>query len=318
MTARSWLFVPGDSERKLAKAAASPADALILDLEDSVAPERRATARERIAGFLRGHPRGGAQRRWVRVNALASGELLEDLAAVMAGAPDGIVLPKVSSPEEALEVDHYLSALERRERLARETSLLLIATETPRAVLELSRLVAALPAAAGRTSGPAAANREPSAVRWTSAPRLAALTWGAEDLSAALGAAASTAADGSLTFTFELARSLCLLAAAAAGVQAIDGVHADLADREGLARELARARRDGFSGKLAIHPDQIEPINAAFTPTASEVAHARRIVAAFAASPEIGVTSIDGRMIDRPHLLRAQRLLAAAERLGGK
>ncbi len=305
MSARSWLFVPGDSERKQARAAESGADALILDLEDSVAPQMRARAREQVAAFLRSHPQRGAQRLWVRVNARASGELLEDLAAVMAGAPDGIVLPKVSAAEEVLEVDHYLSGLERRERLAHETGLLVIATETPQAVLGLERFAAEL-----------SATREPGAGRGARLPRLSALTWGAEDLSAALGVREKVTADGSLTFTFELARSLCLLAAAAAGVQAIDGVHAEFADREGLARELARARRDGFTGKLAIHPDQVGPINAVFTPTESEIAQARRIVAAFAASPEIGVTSIDGRMVDRPHLLQAQRLLAVAEALG--
>ncbi len=305
MSARSWLFVPGDSERKQARGVESAADALILDLEDSVAPRRRPRARQQVAAFLSGRPRRGAQQLWVRVNGLASGELLEDLAAVMARAPDGIVLPKVSSPEEVLEVHHYLSALEKRESLERQTGLLVIATETPQAVLGLSRFAATLPAGA------------PSPAGWP-CPRLTALTWGAEDLSAALGVREKVAADGALTFTFELARALCLLASAAAGVQAIDGVHADFADREGLARELARARRDGFTGKLAIHPDQVEPINAAFTPTESEVAGARRIVAAFAASPDIGVTSVDGKMIDRPHLLQAQRLLAAAEALGRK
>ncbi len=312
MSARSWLFVPGDSERKQAKAAASAADALILDLEDSVAPGRRGRAREQVLAFLRSRQPRGAQRLWVRVNGLASGELLDDLAAVMAGAPDGIVLPKISSLEEVLEVHHYLSALEHREHLAREsTSLLLIATETPQAVLGLGRFAAL-------AAGHPVAGAEPAAGRQPPLPRLAGLTWGIEDLSAALGVREKLAADGTLTLTFDLARSLCVLAAAAAGVQAIDGVHAEFADQESLARELARARRDGFSGKLAVHPDQVEPINAAFTPTESEISHARRIVAAFAASPDVGVTSIDGKMVDRPHLLQAQRLLAAVEALGRK
>ncbi len=314
MTARSWLFVPGDSERKQARAAASAADALILDLEDSVAPGRRGLAREQVRAHLRSRQPRGSQRLWVRVNGLASGELLDDLAAVMAGAPDGIVLPKISSLEEVLEVHHYLSALERREQLAPEsTSLIVIATETPQAVLGLGRF-AALAAGGGRVG----AGAETAAGRQPPVPRLAGLTWGAEDLSAALGVREKLAADGTLTLTFDLARSWCVLAAAAAGVQAIDGVHAEFADREGLARELARARRDGFTGKLAVHPDQVEPINAAFTPTESEIARARRIVAAFAASPDVGVTSIDGKMVDRPHLLQAQRLLAAAEALGRK
>ncbi len=292
---RSWLFVPGDSERKQARALESGADALILDLEDSVAPARRKDARERIAALL-GERRGkrAAQRLWVRVNGLASGELLDDLTAILAGAPDGIVLPKVSSLEEIVEAHHYLSALERRESLrAGSTRLLVIATETARAVLGIEGFAAG-------------------------APRLAGLTWGAEDLGAALGVRGRVEADGSLTPVFELARSLCLLAAAAAGVPAIDGVHAELRDREGLARELARARRDGFSGKLAIHPDQVDLINTAFTPTDTEIARARRVVAAFAAAPDVGVTSLDGQMIDRPHLVQAERLLAAAERLERK
>lgn len=291
-SARSWLFVPGDSERKQAKALASAADALILDLEDSVAPARRREARERVTAVLTGRrERHGAQELWVRVNGPASGELLEDLAAVVRAAPDGIVLPKVSSAEEIAETHHYLSALEKRDALPPgATRVLVIATETPRAVLALEHLA-------------------------RGAPRLAGLTWGAEDLAAALGARGKTEEDGSPTPVFELARSRCLLAAAAAGVAAIDGVHADFRDGEGLERELARARRDGFGGKLAIHPDQVGPINAAFTPTESETAQARRIVAAFAASPDIGVASLDGRMIDRPHLLQAERLLASAERL---
>lgn len=293
MIARSWLFVPGDSERKQAKALATSADALILDLEDSVAPPRRDVARVLVAGFLRAHPERAAQHLWVRVNGLASGALLEDLAAVMRGHPDGVVLPKASSLDEVTEVHHYLAALEQREGLApQSTRLLAIATETPAAVLRLESF-----AAAGRCP-----------------PRLAGLTWGSEDLCAALGAREKVTADGLPTPTFQLARSLCLLAAVAAGVQPVDGIHSNFADRAGLARELEQARRDGFTGKLAIHPDQIEPINAAFTPSESEVALARRIVAAFAAAPEVGVTSIDGRMIDRPHLLQAQHLLAAAAR----
>jgi len=194
--------------------------------------------------------------------------------------------------EELAEVHHYLLALEKSAGLAPQaTRVLVIATETAQAVLRLAEFAAtgACPA------------------------RLAGLTWGAEDLCADVGAREKLAPDGALTPTFRLARSLCLLAAAAAGVQPVDGVYIDYADRTGLAHELEQARRDGFTGKLAIHPDQVEPINAAFTPTEAELALARRIVAAFQAAPDIGVTSIDGKMIDRPHLLRAQHLLAAAE-----
>ncbi|HTV50265.1 MAG TPA: CoA ester lyase [Steroidobacteraceae bacterium] len=291
MSARSWLFVPGDSERKQARALDTAADALILDLEDSVAAAQRGAARKHVLARLRERRGQAVQQLWVRVNGAASGELLEDLVAVMPGGPYGIVLPKVSSRAELCEVDHYLSALERREGLlVGSTQLLAIVTETPQSLLRL-----------GDYAGASA--------------RLAAFTWGAEDLSAALGARAAREADGTWSAAFQLARSLCLLGAAAARVQAVDGVYADFNDAEGLAEELQRARRDGFTGKLAIHPGQIAPINAAFTPTEAELAQARRIVAAFAAEPGLGVTSLDGRMIDRPHLLQAERLLELAARL---
>jgi citrate lyase subunit beta/citryl-CoA lyase len=290
MSLRSLLFVPGDSERKQIKATQCPADALILDLEDSVAPARLPAARELVASLLRAAQNRETQRLFVRVNSLASGELLSDLVAVMSAAPDGIVLPKVAKPRDLIEVDHYLSALERREGLAAGfTSLIAIVTETPQALLSF--------------------NGDPVPV-----PRLCGLTWGAEDLSTALGAATKHNEDGSLAFTFQLARSFCLITAAATNTQAIDGVYADFRDLAGLSREAAQARRDGFSGKLAIHPDQVEPINTAFTPTEAEVDHARKVIAAFAASPEAGVTSLDGRMLDRPHLVQAQRLLANALR----
>jgi citrate lyase subunit beta/citryl-CoA lyase len=289
---RSLLFVPGDSERKQAKALASAADALILDLEDSVAEAQLPAARTRVRELL-GSPRATGPQLWVRVHSLCSGQCLEDLIAVFPGAPHGLVLPKVSSAAEVIQIDRELAALEAREgRPAGSTRLIIIATETPRAVLSLPAFPEALLA-------------QP-----TAAERVAALTWGAEDLSAALGATARPS--GNLTFTFQLARSLCLLAASALGVQAIDGVHVNFRDTPGLEREAAEARRDGFGGKLAIHPDQIAPINAAFTPTESELARARRIVAAFAASPQAGVLNLDGEMIDRPHLLQARRLLQLA------
>jgi citrate lyase subunit beta / citryl-CoA lyase len=290
---RSWLFVPGDSARKQEKAAASPADALILDLEDSVAAQLLPQARERVREFLAAHEERSRQQLWVRVNALASGKLPADLAAVMPGAPDGIVLPKASFAREAVEVARLLGQLERElDRAPGATRLLVIATETAQALFALGEYAT------------------------TANARLAGLTWGAEDLSAALGAAAY-AADGSLTFTFELARSMCLLAASAAGVPAFDGVCLDFRDTEALIREAARACRDGFMGKLAIHPAQVAPINAAFSPQPQEVARAREIIAAFAAAPDAGVLSLDGQMLDRPHLIRAQRILARAARAEG-
>ncbi len=291
---RSLLFVPGDSERKQAKALTSGADALILDLEDSVAEAQLPAARAQVLAFLRAHTGPSVPQRWVRLNSPGSGKLLDDLVAILPGAPDGVVLPKVSAVREVTEVAHYLAALEARDGLASDsTRIIVIATETPQALLTLGEY------------GTGAAGS-----------RLTALTWGTEDLSAALGATEKTQKDGSLTPVLELARSLCLIAAGAAGVQAIDGVHANFRDAAGLAREAARARCDGFTAKLAIHPDQVGAINSAFSPSAAEVEHARRVVAASAANPRAGVTSLDGRMLDRPHLVLAQRVLELSRRSG--
>ncbi|HVN45192.1 MAG TPA: CoA ester lyase [Steroidobacteraceae bacterium] len=295
---RSWLFVPGDSERKQEKALASAADAVILDLEDAVLAPQLPAARLRVAQLLREQRERRRPQLWVRVNAPASGLLRQDLEALFRGvAPQGIVLPKISSAAELLQVERRLSALERATaRAPGSTRLLLIATETPDAVLALPQypaLLAPLPALRRRIAG---------------------LTWGAEDLGSALGALARRDSSGALTFTFQLARAHCLLAAAALGAQAIDGVCTDFRDAAGLQQELGLARRDGFTGKLAIHPDQIAPINAAFAPTEAEREHARRVVAAFAVAPSAGAISLDGRMLDRPHLLQAQRILADAQR----
>ncbi len=294
---RSLLFVPGDSVRKQERALATEADALILDLEDSVDPENLPAARARVAGLLGARGAHGTPGLWVRVNSPASGLLREDLeGACGGGLPAGIVLPKISAAAEILDAAARLSELERRLGVSEgRTRLLVIATETPQGLLALPQYPAVLGAA--------------PAVRG----RLAGLTWGAEDLGAALGALGRHEGGG-LTFTFQLARTTCLLTAAALGVQAIDGVHTDFRDAEGLQRELAAARRDGFTGKLAIHPGQLAAINGAFTPSEAECLHARRVVAAFAATPGAGVTSLDGRMIDRPHLIQAQRILAAARR----
>ncbi len=294
---RSWLFVPGDSERKQAKALTTAADVLILDLEDSVDPAQLPAARARVRELLRARAGQSVPQLWVRVNPPPGPHWREDLAAVFGPgcAPDGVVLPKISVAEEIIEVAAQLTTLETAHGMSGGvTSLLVIATETPRGLLGLPQYPAALGGA------------RPAAVR------LAGLTWGAEDLSAALGARAKRDAGGMLTFTFALARTTCLLAAAALDVPAIDGVHVDFRDAAGLARELEEARRDGFSGKLAIHPDQVAPINAAFTPTEAERAHAARVVAAFAAAGGAGVASLDGQMIDRPHLIQARRVLGGS------
>jgi len=292
---RSWLFVPGDSERKQTKALASAADALILDLEDSVDPAQRPLARRQVGELL---ARCGAAtpQLWVRVSAPAGTQLDEDLAQVCAQAlPAGIVLPKVSTAAEILTLAARLQSLEAA-RGARPGAvrLLVLATETPAGLLGLPQLPRELSAHAPVLQ------------------RLAGLTWGAEDLSAALGARGQRDGAG-YTFTFQLARTHTLLAAAALGVQAVDGVHTQFKDLPGLERELTEARRDGFSGKLAIHPDQVGPINAAFTPSAAELAQARRVLAAFEAAGNAGVVSLEGQMLDRPHLLLARRILAAVK-----
>lgn len=293
---RSWLFVPGDSERKQAKGLASAADALILDLEDSVDPAQLPAARARVANLLAATAPAAPQL-WVRVSAPAGAAFAVDLKSVSATRlPAGIVLPKVSCAEEIIAAAEQLAALEAAHGAgAPAIALVVLVTETPRGLLNLPQYPALLEAS------PAVAQR------------LTGLTWGAEDLSAALGARSKRDGTGALTFTFQMARTGCLLSAAALHVQAIDGVQTDFRDARALEQELSAARRDGFSGKLAIHPDQIAAINAAFTPTEAERAHARRVVAAFAAAGGAGVASLDGQMIDRPHLLQAQRVLSMTE-----
>jgi len=278
MKLRSLLFVPGDRPDRMEKALGAGADALILDLEDSVAPSAKPDARRVVADFLNANP---TARLWVRVNPLESPENEKDLSAVLPAHPDGVVLPKAEGGASVAELARRLS-----ERGNVTAQILAIATETPAAIFQL-----------GTYSG---------------AKRLAGLTWGAEDLPAAIGASASREEDGRFTPPYELARSLCLFGAAAAGVAPIETVYPAYRDLEGLAAYAGRARRDGFTGMMAIHPDQVGAINAAFTPSEAEIAHARAVVAAFEASPEAGALSLEGRMIDRPHLLQAQRILAVA------
>jgi citrate lyase subunit beta/citryl-CoA lyase len=274
---RSLLFVPGDRPERFAKAAASGADALILDLEDSVVPARKGEARAAVAAHL------GEERRlplFVRVNPLGSGLVDDDLAAVLPGRPDAIVLPKA---EGAASVAALASAMS-----GAGVPILPIATETPAAIFEHGSYRAC-------------------------AERLVGLTWGAEDLPAAIGAATAREADGGYTAPYQLARSLTLFGAHAAGVAAIETVYPDFRDLDGLAGYAARGRRDGFTGMMAIHPAQVPVINAAFTPTPEEIAHAARVVEAFAASPGAGALQLDGRMIDAPHRKAAERLLALAD-----
>ncbi|MBV8650590.1 MAG: CoA ester lyase [Alphaproteobacteria bacterium] len=287
---RSLLFVPGDSEKKLAKSLGSGADALVLDLEDSVVAERKPEARKISRDFL--SSRSGSTKLFVRVNPLSSGMILDDLAAIVGGRPDGIVLPKAEGGDDIRKVDHDLAALEAREGLpVGGIAILPIVTETAAAMFAL-----------GTYAG--------------SSPRLCGMTWGCEDLAAAVGAAENRRPDNSYLPPFELARSLCLFGAAAAGVAAIDTVFTDFRDDAGLDREARAAERVGFTGKVAIHPAQIATINRAFTPDAAAVAWARKVVDAFAANPSAGTVGLEGKMLDRPHLRTAQRVLERAEAAG--
>ena len=278
MKLRSLLFVPGDRPDRMEKALGAGADALILDLEDSVAEPAKPEARRAVAAFLAANQ---GVKLWVRINPL-DGDADRDLEAVLGSRPHGIVLPKAEGGASVAELTRRLS-----ERGNATAQILAIATETAAAMFQL-----------GSYGG---------------AKRLAGLTWGAEDLPAAIGASTSREENGRFTPPYELARSLCLFGAAAAGVAAIETVFPAFRDLDGLATYAGRARRDGFAGMMAIHPAQVPAINAAFTPSAEEVAHARAVVAAFEASPGAGTLPLEGRMIDRPHLVQAQRILAASE-----
>ena len=271
---RSWLFVPADSDKKVAKAIAGDADAIIFDLEDSVSLERKQTARDLLKAL---GGRDGGPRWWVRINPLRTDHHKKDLEVFASADFEGVVLPKAESGADVAELAHRTGNL----------PVHAIVTETAASLFGLL------------------------SYRDCKAP-LAAMSWGAEDLSAALGASTKYDADGGLAFTYRMARSLTLAGAVAAGVQPVDGVFADFKDSAGLAAEARAAAREGFTGKLAIHTDQVAPINAAFTPSADEIAHATAIIAAFAADPSAGVLSVDGRMVDRPHLIQAQALLARA------
>lgn len=273
MSARSLLFVPGDRPDRFAKAVASGADAIILDLEDSVTPERKPQARNAVAGFLASPC---PLQRLVRVNALDSAMLADDLPC-LAGA-EGVVLPKAQGAHSVTRLAALLPA---------PLPILPIATETPAAIFALGTY------------------REVSA-------HLLGLTWGAEDLPAAIGAVSSRGPDGTFTEPYRIARALALFAAHAAGVAAIETVYPAIADEAGLRRHAQQGHYDGFTGMLAIHPAQVPIINAAFTPDAAQVHAAEQVVAAFAAAPQAGALMLDGRMIDAPHLAQARRLLARA------
>jgi citrate lyase subunit beta/citryl-CoA lyase len=283
---RSFLFVPADSERKLVRSESTPVDAVVYDLEDSVLPERKAAARRMLGAHLDG--RAASRRSWIRVNALDSGEFLPDLVASVPLRPAGIVLPKIRGPEDVLIVSHYLTMAEAFCAVpAGSIEIIAVCTETPMAVLNAGELARA------------------------HLPRLSGLMWGAEDLSSALGAADPRGPDGAWRPLYAHVRNQVLLTAHALGVMAIDTVFVDVRDLDGCRRSAIEARGDGFTGKIAIHPDQVAVINDAFTPSLAEMAAADRVVSAFATGA--GAVVLDGKMLDIPHLMAARRLLAAVQ-----
>ncbi|MCX9147492.1 HpcH/HpaI aldolase/citrate lyase family protein [Erythrobacter sp. WG] len=286
---RSWLFAPGDSAKKMGKAEGSAADIVLLDLEDSVAPENKAAARAMVAEQIAASPHRA--RLWVRINPIAGADCIADLAAVIPAGPGGIFLPKAEGAADITQLHHYLIALEAAHGIPQgRTAVAALVTETAAAMFRTGDYAGDYP------------GRE----------RLVAMSWGAEDLSSALGAREQRGPDGEYSHTYEMARSLCLIGAAAAGVAPIETVQPEFRDLEALAARARRVRAQGFRGMLAIHPAQVDPINAAFTASAEELAHARAVVQAFADHPGAGVVALGGAMLDRPHLMLAQRLLAEA------
>ena len=288
---RSMLFVPGDSEKKLGKVDDCGADAVILDLEDAVAPDNKARARQLVAAFIHERPR--TRRRpqlWVRVNPFDSGLTEDDLAAVIPARPDGIMQPKIEGPASVQRLSDMLDPLEAASGIAPGSIRIIpVATETPIAPFRL-----------GDFAGAGIA-------------RLAGLTWGAEDLAAAIGASTNLDEAGEWAFTYKMVRSLTLLAAHASGVQAIDTLFVDFRDDAGLRKSCRAARAEGFSGRIAIHPAQVAAINESFMPSVADVAHARRVLDAFAAAGGAGTVGLDGKMLDIPHRKQAELLLAQAE-----
>jgi citrate lyase subunit beta / citryl-CoA lyase len=289
ISARSWLFAPGDSEKKMTKATEGSADIVLIDLEDAVAPESKAAARIMVHDFIKANP-AQQKRLWVRINPFDGPHTLSDLAAIMPAHPGGIMLPKVYGRADVEKLDHCLSALEVANGIDEgSTPVIVLITETAEAMFHTGD--------------------------YKGAPRVVALTWGAEDLADSIGASSNKHADGSYSFTYELARSLTVLGAATAGVTAIETISADFRDLEALRLRAEGVRRDGFRGMLAIHPAQVDVINAAFTPTEQEIAEAQEIVAIFAANPGVGAIGYKGGMLDRPYLSRAESLLRQAGKL---
>lgn len=285
---RSMLFVPGDRPERFEKAEASGADAVILDLEDAVAASQRPKAREAITAHLQRSSRPVPL--WVRINPIDSPDALIDLAAVVPARPDGLLLPKARDGRDVMRFDYWLEALEASHGLvAGGIKVIPMITETAGAMLQLASFV-------------------------PTPARVVGMTWGAEDLATELGAAASRDEAGRYDMPYQMASAGCLFTAAAAGVSAIDTVDTEIKDIAAVEQRACASRRSGYVAKLAIHPAQIPALHGAFTPSAAEVAHAEAVLAAFSTSPGVGALRVDGKLVDRPHLLQAERVLAAARR----
>lgn len=290
MIYRSLLFAPGDSERKITKAIATQADAIILDLEDSVVAENRPAARELIHQVISQQSHQQTNRLWVRVNPVATEDCLSDLAAVVTPGLAGVMIPKPDSARDIDTVSAYLDALERKAGMPQgSVKILSVMTETAKAFLQVDSYGHQI------------------------RDRLAGVLWGAEDLSAALGASANTDKNGELSFTYQMARSLCLAAAAASESLPIDTVYTDFKNQDGLTESCHAARREGFLGKIAIHPNQVDIINTCFTPSSTDIEHAEAVIEAFRNNPTAGTIGLNGKMLDRPHLVQAQRVVNVAE-----
>ena len=292
MIIRSWLFVPGDSEKKLKRARENEADALILDLEDSVSDDRQEMARSMVCDFLKSNMDRSRQKLYVRCNPLDTELALADLAAVMPGLPDGICLPKVYSAKDVNTLCNYLSALEASEGIEQmSTKIFPVATETAASVLTFHTYLDGV------------------------SDRLIGMTWGAEDLAASLGASDNRGPDGEYDDVYKQVRGLCLATCRAIGVQPIGALVTNFRDDKALMEDCLRDRKAGFIGKIAIHPAQPPIINKAFTPSEEEIFHAVRVVELFEANPGVGTLGMDGKMLDMPHLKQARATLELSKQL---
>ncbi len=293
MILRSMLFIPGDSDKKLSKGDESGSDAIILDLEDAVAHENKKLARQKVAGYLKARPRESRSVKiFVRVNPLDSEFCAEDIAAIVACQPDGIMQPKAVTPKDVSIMSAMIDQAEQTSGIERgSVKILPLTTETAQAPFHLGEYAAA------------------------DLPRMIGMSWGAEDLSAALGASTNLDASGQWAFTYKMVRSMMLMAARACDVQPIETLYADFRDMDGLAKSCRQARAEGFVGRLAIHPAQVSVINDGFTPSDEEISYAKCVVDAFAANPGVGTVGLDGKMLDVPHLKQAKQTLALIEQL---